>query len=146
MEIRNDLQQLLKAFALIYDREKIDSFIEQLYFGNTSKISNDLQKIISVIPANYFTDLYSLVQIIDKAGGEKPVEAPGSFSKAESTIEGVINNKTANFSEWTRSIACYVLPQLNNPEFSFKVLQGDLPKGAQLFNDTRSNVLTKLNN
>lgn len=144
-EIRNDIQVLVKAFAVLYDRKRIDSFVESIYFGKTHKVSEDLQKIAPVIPANYFTDLYSLVQLIDISGTGRTVDTKTDVSRVEAIIKEVLNDNVANFSEWTRSIAIYILPKLNNTEFSLNVLQGDSSKGEQLFNDTRSDVLTLLN-
>jgi AAA family ATP:ADP antiporter len=60
-------------------------------------------------------------------------------------IEEVIKDSKANFSEWTRSVACYMIPKMKKSEMSLKMLNVKEPKDGHLFNETKNYVLSMLN-
>ncbi|HKG69197.1 MAG TPA: hypothetical protein VKA92_10030, partial [Segetibacter sp.] len=144
MEIRQDLQVLLKAFALLYERDKVDRVIELLSLGNTAKISNAIEIAELIIPKKYFIPLNTLVELINDVKHDDVMVTKNRVLPAGALIEEILKNNKANFSEWTRSIACYTLPKLKKNEFSLTILDGDVSKDDYLFNETKNYVLTML--
>jgi hypothetical protein len=65
MEIHKDLEVLLKAFAMLYNREKIGRVVELLKVGNTAKMSNAVEILELTIPKKRFALINMLVELID---------------------------------------------------------------------------------
>lgn len=144
MDIRKDLQVLLKVCSLLFDREKVDRVIELLSGGNISKISNAIEILELTIPKKYFYQVNILVELVDEINqGKTLISRPHTVSTV-GMIEKVIKDTTANFSEWTKSIACYTLPKLQNNERSLHILEIKVAKDEHLFNETRDYVLSML--
>lgn len=146
MEIRKEVQVLLKAFAMLYDREKVDRVIELLSLGNAAKISNAIEILGLIIPMKYFNPLNYLVELVDDVQHHKLSVIRNSSIPVSAIIEEVLNDNKANFSEWTRSVACYILPRLKKNEFSLSILDGNTSQDGHLFNETRNYVLSMLKN
>ncbi|MDQ6813030.1 MAG: MFS transporter [Bacteroidota bacterium] len=144
MEIRKDGQLLLRGFSLLYDREKVDRVIELLAVGSIDKISNAIEILEIIIPKKYFSQLNVLVELIDDVQHHKELITKTHRLHANVIIEEVIKDNKANFSEWTRSIACYMIPKMKKNEVSLKMLSGKEPENY-LFNETRNYVLSMLN-
>lgn len=140
----HNFQVLLKAFALLYDREKIDRVIELLSLGNTVKISNAIEISELIIPKKYFAALNRLIELIDDAQHHDLITTKNNALPANAIIEEVLKDNKANFSEWTRSVACYMMPKLKKNEFSLTILDRNASKDDHLFNETRNYVLTML--
>ncbi|GEO08975.1 hypothetical protein SAE01_14710 [Segetibacter aerophilus] len=145
MEIKRDVQLLLKSFSLLYDREKVDRVIELLAIGNTPKISNAIEILEIIIPTKYFIQLNSLVELIDDVQHKKEVLTKTHGLHPTTIIEEIIKNNKANFSEWTRSVACYMIPKMKKNEMSLKMLNIKEPKDGFLFTETKNYVLSMLN-
>lgn len=144
MEIRRDLKVLLKAFALLHDREKIDRVIELLNAEDTAKISNAIEILEPTIPKKYFIQLNTLVELIDDVKHHDLIVTKTNDLRVNTVISEILKDNKANFSEWTRSIACYILPKLKKTDFKINILEGKISKEDYLFNETRSYVLTML--
>jgi AAA family ATP:ADP antiporter len=145
MEIKRDVQLLLKSFSLLYDREKVDRVIELLAIGNTPKISNAIEILEIIIPTKYFTQLNNLVELIDDVQHKKEVLTKTHGLQPTTIIDEVIKNNKANFGEWTRSVACYMIPKMKKNEMSLKMLNIKEPKDGFLFTETKNYVLSMLN-
>ncbi len=145
MEIRKDAQLLLKGFSLLYDREKVDRVIELFALANTSKISNAIEILELIIPKKYFTQLNTMVELIDDVQHNKEILTKNNGLHANAIIEEVIKDNKANFTEWTRAVACYMIPKLKKDGVSLKMLDSKEPKENHLFNETRNYVLSMLN-
>lgn len=145
MEIKKDAALLLKVFSLLYDREKVDRVIELLNTGNNSKISNAIEILEIIIPKKYFLQLNLIVELIDDVHHKKELLHTTHVLHVNDIIEQVIHNNKGYFSEWTRSIACYLIPKLQKNEKSIKMLNVQESKDHYLFNQTKSYVLTMLN-
>jgi ATP/ADP translocase len=145
IEIRKDAQLLLKAFSMLYDREKVDRVIELLATKNTSKMSNAIEILELIIPKKYFTDLNLLVELIDDVQRNKPLLTKTHGLHSNKIIEEIIKGNKANFNEWTRSVACFMIPKMKKSEISLKVFSGKESKNSYLFNETKNYVLSMLN-
>ncbi|MGI8636507.1 MAG: hypothetical protein ACR2KZ_14010, partial [Segetibacter sp.] len=145
MEIRRDAQGLLKAFSLLYDSEKVDRVIELIKIGNTARISNAIEILEIIIPKRFFTPLDSLVELIDDVQHKKELLSKTHGLHANTIIEEVIKDNKANFSEWTRSIACFMIPKLKKNEISLQMLNTKGENDSYLFNETKNYVLSILN-
>jgi hypothetical protein len=145
MEIRRDAQCLLKAFSLLYDSEKVNRVIELINIGNTARMSNAIEILELIIPKRFFTQLNCLVELIDDVQHKKELLTKTHGLHANRIIEEVIKNNKANFSDWTRSIACYMIPKLKKNEVSLQMLNAKGAKDSYLFNETKNYVLSILN-
>jgi hypothetical protein len=144
MEIKHDLYVLLKAFALITESEKVDRVIELLQAGNTEKISNAIEILEFIIPKKYFSQLSNMYELIYDVEHHKNLLTKNTHLPINALIEEVLSNNKANFSEWTRSVACFTVPKLNKNNFSLDLLQTKESKDEILFNETRAHVLSML--
>jgi AAA family ATP:ADP antiporter len=145
MEIRKDVQLLLKSFSLLYDREKVDRVIELLAIANNSKISNAIEILEIIIPPRYFRHLNNFVELIDDVQHKKEVLTKTQGLHPNTIIEEVIKNNKANFSEWTRSVACFMIPKIKKNEMSIKMLHVKKPSDGYLFTETKHYILSMLN-
>ncbi|WP_018614682.1 NTP/NDP exchange transporter [Segetibacter koreensis] len=144
MEIRRDLQVVLKACALLYDREKIDRVIRLMELGNTTKISNSIEVLELIIPKKHFTQLNYIVELMDDVKHKDLITTKTDNSRVNVIIAEILKGNKVNFSEWTRSVACYMLPKLRKNELLVNVLNENISKENHLFNETRNYVLTML--
>ncbi len=144
MDLRKDMELLLKVSALLFDREKVDRVIELLKAGKMDKISNAIEILELTIPKRYFSQINILIELVDEITQNKALIANPSALEAGKIIDKVINNPGANFSEWTKSIACYTLPKLPRYDRSLALLDVKVSKEDYLFNETRDYVLTML--
>ena len=144
LEIQNDLWVLLKVGALIFDRQKVDRVIELLGLGDPSKISNAIEVLELILPNTYFIQLNTLIELLEDIRKKQVSFINGKDLSVHDIIEDVLQENKANFSEWTKSIACYMLPKLTRNEFSLNVLNSKISKEDHLFNETRDYVLLML--
>jgi len=144
LEIQNDLWILLKVGALIFDRQKVDRVIELLELGDPSKISNAIEVLELILPNTYFIQLNTLIELLEDIRKKQVSFINGKDLSVHDIIEDVLQENKANFSEWTKSIACYMLPKLTRNEFSLNILNSNVSKEDHLFNETRDYVLLML--
>ncbi len=143
-ELKYDLQMLLKAFALQYDRQKIDRVIELINLDNKERKYNAIEVLELMIPGKYFTQINNLVELLNDIK-EHQVLLPKTHNfNGKNILEDIIKDKKANFNEWTRSVACYMFPNLKKNDFSLNFLHTHPVKGEVLFNETRNYVLSML--
>ncbi len=143
-EIKHDLMVLLKGFALLYDRQKVDRVIELLWLDNKSRIYNAIEVLELVVPGKYFAPLNNLVELLNDIGKNEVIVYANNFTTPEAIIEDIVTDDKTNFNEWTRSVACYMLPKLTTNKLSLAALKGNFPKEDHLFNETRHYVLSML--
>jgi hypothetical protein len=144
MEVRKDVQVLLKGFALLYNREKIDRVIELLNLGNTAKMSNAVEILELIVPKKKFALFNPLAELIDDVKHNHLALLKTTDLRTNAIIEEILKTNKANFSEWTKSVTCYVLPKLKRNGFFAEVLNKEGAKEDYLYNETRSYVLTLL--
>lgn len=144
-EIKTDAQLLLKAFSMLYNREKVDRVIELMQSAGNPKISNAIEVLELTIPKKYFTQLNDVVELIDDVRQNRPLLTRSRGVPESAIIGEILNDNRANFSDWTRSIACYMILRLRKGEVSLKVLNGKDHRESYLFNETKNYVLSMLN-
>jgi hypothetical protein len=144
MEIHKDLEVLLKAFAMLYNREKIGRVVELLKVGNTAKMSNAVEILELTIPKKRFALINMLVELIDDTKNNHLADVKTTEHRVIAIIEEILKSNKANFSEWTRSVACFILPKLKRNELFVELLSRNTSKEEYLFNETRAYVLTMI--
>ena len=143
-ELKYDLHFLLKAFALQFDRPKVDRVIELLQLDNKIRIFNAIEVLELILPSRYFNQLNVLVELLNDIKDDQVLLPKSHDLKGIRIIEEVLKDNKANFSEWTRSVACFMIPKLNKNDFSLQVLKSKVVKEEVLFNETRNYVLSML--
>lgn len=143
-ELKYDLHFLLKAFAIQYDRPKVDRVIELLQLDNKTRIYNAIEVLELILPSRYFNQLNVLVELLNDIKEDQVLLPKSHDLKGIHIIEEVLKDNKANFSEWTRSVACFMIPKLNRNDFSLQVLKTKAVKEEVLFNETRNYVLSMI--
>jgi hypothetical protein len=143
-EIRYDLQVLLKAFSLMYDRQRVDRVLELFWLNNKSRIFNAIEVLELVVPGKYFNPLNNLVELLNDIGKNEVLVLSSAELADVEIIEAVLKNRKANFNEWTRSVACYMLPKITMSKDLYNLLNGEVSKEDHLYNETKHYVLSIL--
>ncbi len=143
-ELKYDLHFLLKAFAIQFDRPKVDRVIELLQLDNKARIYNAIEVLELILPGKYFNQLNILVELMNDIEEDQVLLPRSHDLKGIHIIEEVLKDNKANFSEWTRSVACFMIPKLNKNDFSLQLLKSKVVKEEVLFNETRNYVLSML--
>jgi AAA family ATP:ADP antiporter len=143
LEIKQDLWILLKACALLFDRHKVDRVIELMSLEETSKISNAIEMLELILPNRYFVQMNALIELIQDIHKKQVFIFKNKDITTHRIIEDVLQEK-ANFNEWTKSVACYMLPRLMKNEFSLSILSNKCSAEDNLFIETRDYVLLML--
>ena len=86
--------------------------------------------------------LLELEQDINK---NQVIRHAGKELTAGAIIGEILQGNKAGFNSWTRSVACYMIPNLQGEHFPAEVLTKTGGRGDALFEETREYVLTRLN-
>lgn len=143
-EIQHDAQVLLKAFAIVYDRQKVDRIIELIGLDNKTKIYNAIEVLELILPGKYFSQLNILVELMNDIRQNQVLIPKTTDINSYIIIEEVLKDNKANFNEWTRSVACYMLPKFKKAELSLNILSSKVCKEDVMFNETKNYVLSML--
>jgi hypothetical protein len=143
-EIHRDVQLLLKAFAMLYDRQQVDRAIELMAMDKQYRMFNAIEVLELTIPAKYFTPLNMLVELVNDIDKNEVITNAANHAIPYSIIEEILQHNKANFSEWTRSVACYMLPRLRQTPDTTVLLSSNCAKEEQLYTETRHYVLSML--
>ena len=144
LEIKQDLRIMLKACALLFDRQKVDRVIELMNLEESSKISNAIEMLELILPNRYFVQMNALIELIQDIRKHQVFISHNKEITIHRIIEDVLQENKCNFNEWTKSVACYMLPRLKKNEFSISILNNKASPDDNLFNETRDYVLLML--
>lgn len=143
-EIETDLRYLLKAFALVFDREKIDRIMELIALRNSEKISNAIEIVELALPYKIFNQLNVLIEFYIDVNQSYTYISPKKENYKPTIIRDILINHKSVFGYWTKSIACFVMPKLKNHESSIRILKNVPPSENILFSETKAHILTML--
>jgi len=144
LEIKQDLWVMLKACALLFDRQKVDRVIELMKLEETSKISNAIEMLELILPNRYCTQVNALIELIQDIHKQQVFIFKNKEVTTHRIIEDVLQENKVNFNEWTKSVACYMLPRLKKSEFSMSILNHKTSSDDNLYIETRNYVLLML--
>ena len=143
-EVQQNLESILKACALIYDREQIDRFIEVYKLENQTRVANALELLELTIPKKYFTQISQCVELRHDLIKKQVVHHSRSLKKIDKVIDEVVNDHRAGFSAWSRSVALYIAPKLLHKELALAIAGKTQKEDNPLIKETRNYVLSIL--
>ena len=145
-ELKQDLETLLKAMALLFDRPQLDRIIQLYRLGDAAKIANAIEMLELILPKKYFQDINYLIELLQDTNKEQTVLVPVKhLITAEEIVQEILLHNKAGCNQWTKAIALYVIPKLQPNSFPaaiFKPIPG--PEDV-LFRETQDYVLSVLN-
>ncbi|WP_210465729.1 NTP/NDP exchange transporter [Rufibacter roseolus] len=145
-EINQDVLLLLKGLALRYDRQQIGRVMSLLKLHDESRMANAIEILEHLIPKACFLQLDRILDFTSESPDEGnnlnvriKHEVPASMM-----VASIIQNTQMQCSAWTRSVACYLLPQLGIS--SAQMILSDEERLPQdlLFQETKEYVLSAL--
>jgi AAA family ATP:ADP antiporter len=140
-EIEQDMEAVLKAFALLYNREQVDQFIAAYKLENSTKVANAIELLEMTLPKKYFTAmLYFIDLTMDVHNNQLP------FHKKETAMERLIRDVVSNvgFNAWSQSVALYLSPKLLPRETAFSIAAVAHKEEEMVVSETRNYVLSIL--
>ena len=142
-EIEQNMEAVLKAFALLYNREQVDQFIGVYKMENSTMVANAIELLEMTLPKKYFTAmLYFIDLTVDIQRNQL------TFHRKEMPIErlisDVVSNQKTGFNSWSRSVAIYLSPKLLPREAAFAIATAAPKEEDSLVSETRNYVLSIL--
>jgi AAA family ATP:ADP antiporter len=140
-EIEQDMEAVLKAFALLYNREQVDQFISVYKLENSTRVANAIELLEMTVPKKYFTAmLYFIDLTMDIHRNQLP------HRKKETAMERLIRDVVTNteFNAWSQSVALYLSPKLLPRETAFAIATVTGAHEEVVVNETRNYVLSIL--
>jgi len=143
-ELQQDMQVVLKAFALVYDRESINRFIEVYNMNNAAKVANAMELLELTVPKKYFALLNQFIDVTQDIKSKQPVLYLKNRLSVKAVVNEVINNAGTSFNSWSKSVALYILPQLHTNEYSWPIVKDNYKEEDALLQETRNYVFSIL--
>ncbi len=144
-EIHQDIQMHFKSLSLLYDRSQIERVMELYNVGDASKVYNAIEMLELLIPQKYFNGINTLIELEQDIRKGQVVPPHTKEMPASVIIEEILLENKAGFNSWTMSVACYMIPRLQEKEFPRYILDKKAGKVDNLFEETREYVLSMLN-
>ncbi|WP_205500808.1 hypothetical protein [Rufibacter psychrotolerans] len=143
-ELKHDLQKMMKALALMYDRPGITRVMDLLALGAPDKVANAIEMLEQLIPKRYFLPLEGLLDFqLDQEKSLLPLVEKRRWEPSQ-IIRDIVTQNPAGCSTWTRSVACYCMLQM--PASGLHQVLSTVPAAQEsaLFEETRQFVLAQL--
>ncbi|MFD2247549.1 hypothetical protein [Pontibacter ruber] len=143
-EIHQDIQTILKALALYYDQPRIERVIELYKQGYKYKLSNAVEMLELLIPDKHFKDLDKLIEFTQDVKHKQLSRGPSEDISESEIVKDILQRNNAGCSAWTKAVACYLIPRLQDIDFPLEVLRETDGKEDHLFSETKNYVLSML--
>jgi hypothetical protein len=143
-EIDQDIQRALKALALAYDQQRIERVIELYRMGAAHKLSNAVEMLELLVPKRYFSSLDELIEFRQDIRNHQLHAEQDKGIKTGAVIREILSDNRAGCNSWTRSVACYLIPRLQDKGQLLPVLDGLPENGDRLFGETKQYVVSML--
>ena len=141
-ELQQDVQVILKACALIYDRERINRFIEVFNMNHTAKVANAMELLELTIPKKYFTSINYFIDCTQDVKTKQVLPLKQKLSVG-AVVQHIIHSVHPQFNSWTQSVAFYLLPQLDHMP-PWPALPEEDTEADALLQETRNYVFSIL--
>ena len=141
-ELQQDVQVVLKACALVYDRERINRFIEVFNMNHTAKVANAMELLELTIPKKYFTSINYLIDCTQDVKTKQVMYFKHKLS-VSAVVQHIIHSVHPQFNSWTQSVAFYLLPKLDHKP-SWPTLLEEDTEADTLLQETRNYVFSIL--
>ncbi|KAA3437041.1 NTP/NDP exchange transporter [Rufibacter hautae] len=145
-EINQDVVLLLKGLALRYDRQQIGRVMSLLKLHDENRMANAIEILEHLIPKTYFLQLDRILDFTSESPDKEDdlsVRIKHEMS-ASAMVASVIQNTQMHCSAWTKSVACYLLPQLGASEAHMILVDEERLPQDLLFQETKEYVLSAL--
>ncbi|MFN2456953.1 MAG: hypothetical protein ABR502_02020 [Chitinophagaceae bacterium] len=143
-EIEQNVETVLKAFALIYEKDQIQRFIEVYKLDNPSKVANAMELLELTLPRKYFVSLIYFIELSQDLKKEQVILQDNKVISAAGIVKEVITNSNAHFNTWSRSVALYLLPKLYSKDLAIDLATYTQKEEDILVKETRDYVLSVL--
>ena len=142
-EIEADLETVLKACSLLFNKEELDQFINVYKLENTTRVANAIEFLEMTIPKKYFTPILYFIELCNDAHNKHFV-AYKKDRNIEQLIREIVTNHMNIFSLWSQALAIYVSPKLLTREAALEVAGTAISEEKDLIKETRAYVLSIL--
>ncbi|ALI99655.1 NTP/NDP exchange transporter [Rufibacter tibetensis] len=142
-ELRQDIKSIMKSLALVYDRQSINRVMDLLSIGSPEKIANAIEMLEQVIPKRCFLVVEALIDFhLEK---EKRWQSPKDKKKLSTSqiIHEIVTDNPAGCSPWVKSVACYCIISLPEPELA-EAITPEPTTSDTLYTETREFVISHL--
>jgi hypothetical protein len=143
-EIQQNVESLLQAFALLYDRPQIDRFMEIYRMDNAAKLANAIELLELTIPRKYFNQVIPFIELKYDVKKKQVLLQSKISGGVEMVIGEVIVSRKVPFNSWSRSIALYLSPQLISKNLAKQVAAQPANDSDELVRETRNYILSIL--
>lgn len=142
-EIEQDLQRILKAYALLYNRSAVDRIIHLYHFGDATAFSNAVEMLENVLPKKYFAKTDSILEFLRDVKYHKSVDFSQKKISLPFIMSDILTHNKAGCNFWTKSVAYYTIPNLKqNPIYYDLLLKQNLAANTNfLLKETRDYAL-----
>lgn len=143
-EIHQDIQTILKAVALFYDEPRIERVIELYKQGHKHRLSNAVEMLELLIPDKHFQGLDKLIEFMQDIKHNQLSRGPSEDISESDIVNDIMLRNKAGCSAWTKAVACYLIPRLQDINFPLEVLREKNGIEDHLFTETKNYVLSML--
>ncbi|MHA6249579.1 NTP/NDP exchange transporter [Pontibacter sp. CAU 1760] len=143
-EIRQDIQHIFKAMALVMKRKEIERVMELYNQADSAKVYNAIEMLELIVPKHYFQPLNMLLELEQDIYNNQVVRQHHVVPPAETTIGAILQDTQTGFSTWTKAVACYMIPRVEGAQLPLAALSPEHAFADPLFQETREYVLSTL--
>ncbi|PSR53077.1 hypothetical protein AHMF7605_05820 [Adhaeribacter arboris] len=144
-EIEQDLQLILKAFALLYDRQGLERVLQLVKnAGNDTRIYNAIEMLELRVPKRYFLQVDSILEFLLDSGVAQPEISRNANLELTSLIKEIISAPAGDYTIWTKSVALYLIPTLADKSLYKILAEPQVEENSPLFSETKNFVLSQV--
>ncbi len=144
-EIKQDLNLILQAFALIYDRQHLERVLQLVKATDDSRISNAIEMLELSIPKRYFLPVDAILEFLLDSSNSNPENFASSTPVLAPAITEIISTSSVGYTIWTKSVALYLIPSLKDKALHKILAAPQIEENNSLFSETKKFVYPKLN-
>jgi hypothetical protein len=143
-EIEQNVETILKACAIVYNKEEINRFIEVYKLDDHSKVANAMELLEMTIPKKYFNPLSQQIEISHDIKNNQKLLHRRKKMETEGVVKEVITDSHTSFNSWSKSVAIYLLPTLYNKDAVLKLVTKKRKDDDAIVKETTDYVLSVL--
>lgn len=139
-EIKQDLQSMLQAFALIYDRHHLERVLQLIFKNGDERISNAIEMLELSIPKKYFLQVDAIIEFLFDNNAIKIVTSPITKDQLAQVLKEIITALNTDYTVWTKSVAMYLIPAQKNKILNSILTEFQAEESNPLFSETKNFV------
>ncbi|QNF34445.1 hypothetical protein HUW51_17570 [Adhaeribacter swui] len=143
-ELKQDLEVILQACAILYDRPHLERVMQLIQSRDASRIFNAIEVLELHIPRRYFTPIDALLEFTLENQTNLTSNSSAEIAVRNAVITEILTTTETSFSVWTKSVALYLIPDLQDPELT-QILKNPLSQEANfLLRETKQFALSQV--